>query len=340
MDISAIVDSMIETFNKELIAKTDLISDVSSGDTTIFVKNSFHFYANQEIVFIDYGYNDQSSPHFQKFEYSVIKEVVDTNTIIVTTPVIDNWLTSESSFIQKTIGHDPMYTENILFGDREVIPTDNMAITVEPVSVTNEWIYLQGGLSEESRITIMIYGQSVETEEGMKILSKYAKEVYDILNGSLHINVNDYQTPLTRDITAGDDFFYICDTPENRENFEITVEKEFYMLQDNSSPKCTRYDIIDRTFEDCEIRLQVDKPFEFDYSLSEFGVAIRIKRYFYDSRVDNVTFGVTQKGSAILRAAELSWFGKEVNEIEFPQRDRKVICFDPNDTCCSSSSED
>jgi len=340
MEITGVVDAIIDLIKEELIAKTKLTTDATTGDTTLSVENSFHFHPNQEIVLIDYGYNDETSPHYQRFEYAVIKEIVDTTTITLTTDVIDNWLVSDGAFIQKTIGHDPLYEENVLFGDREVIPTDAVAITVEPVSISNEWIYLQGGLSEESRITVTVYGQSVETEEGMRILSKYSKAVYDVLNYSLHININDYQAPMTRPVSEGDVYFYVCDTEENRENFVITTESQNYSFQDNETPRCSRYEIINRDIIDCEIRLEVDHEFEADFSLSEFAVAIRMKRYYYDARVDNVTFGVKQKGSAVLRASELSWFGKEVNELEFPQHDRKVICFDPDDDCeCSSSSD-
>ena len=58
--------------------------------------------------------------------------------------------------------------DNVYYGDREVIPSTDMAIAVEPLSLSNEWIYLQGGLSEEYRVSIIVYGKDVETEEGMK----------------------------------------------------------------------------------------------------------------------------------------------------------------------------
>jgi hypothetical protein len=85
--------------------------------------------------------------------------------------------------------------------------------------------------------------------------------------------------------------------------------------------------------------LTLNKPLQSGYTMAEFALISRLNRYIYDSRIDNVTWGVTQKGSAILRAAELSWFGKEVNEHAFPQFDKKTICFDEQDGDCSSSSD-
>ena len=338
MNIEGVVDSIIDHIKIELIAKTNLTSDALIGDTTISVVNSFHFQAGQEIVLIDYGYNDTTSSHYQIFEYAVIKTIVDSFTIKLARPLGSNWLLSDSSFIQKTIGHSPLYDHNVFYGDRDVIPTDEIAITVEPLTISNEWIYLQGGLSEESRLSVFVYGQSVKTEEGMRILNKYTKAVYDLLNSSLHLNINDYQAPILDDILAGDTGFCVCDTPENRENFVVSDNGELYQLQDNISPKCIRYQILSRTIANGEICVETGCTFETDILKSEFGIAIRMNRYFYDSRVDSVTFGVTQKGSAVLRAAELSWFGKEVNELSFPQHDRKTIEFDPDEVCQSSSS--
>jgi hypothetical protein len=100
------------------------------------------------------------------------------------------------------------------------------------------------------------------------------------------------------------------------------------------------YEVTGRSFVGGEICLITSCVALEQVLTSEFGVAIRMKRYFYDSRIDGVTFGKTQKGSAVLRAAELNWFGKEVNELAFPQKDRKVICFDPDEVCASSSSEE
>lgn len=39
----------------------------------------------------------------------------------------------------------------------------------------------------------------------------------------------------------------------------------------------------------------------------------------YDSRVSDVEYGPVQKGSAMLKAARLSWFGKETQDYVFPQ---------------------
>jgi hypothetical protein len=321
MQISDIVDAMLDLIKKNLIAKTSVTADVFIGDTVIPVTNSFHFEPNQEVVLIDYDYNISGTPHFEKYEYAVVKSVDDTRTITLTEPIKSDWYLARMTSLQKTIGHSPLYEENVLYGDREVIPEKEIAITVEPVSLTNEWIYLQGGLSEEYRITFMVYGKSVKTEEGMRILNKYTEALYQLVNDK------------------GDTMIYIEDTPENRENFVVSATlDDQYELQDNLTPPCFFSDVISRTIGGGKICLEVDPPVGTDYLISEFGVLTRLNRYLYDSRVDNVTWGITQKGSAVLRAAELSWFGKEVNEHFFPQPDKRVIYFEEEDGCSESTT--
>ena len=145
MPITELIDGMVDLINKNIVAKTNLKSNALTGEVLVNVDNSFHFDPGQEIVLIDYGYNDESSPHYSKFEYAVVEEVNNTHWITLTTPIQDpdgGWMISNDSFIQKTIGHDPLYSDYVFYGDREVIPTDAVAITVEPIGVSNEWIYL------------------------------------------------------------------------------------------------------------------------------------------------------------------------------------------------------
>jgi len=156
---SDVVEGIMQLIKQNIIAKTNVITDILTGATIIEVENSFHFTYNQEIVLIDYGYNDSSSPHYQIYEYARIKEVIDTTHVRLYAPVVSNWLVSNNSFIQKTIGHSPLYEDRVYYGDREVIPSEDMAITVEPVSLSNEWIYLMGGLSREYKMTVTVYGK-------------------------------------------------------------------------------------------------------------------------------------------------------------------------------------
>jgi hypothetical protein len=336
-----------------MVAKTNLVSNVLTGEVLVNVENSFHYRPGQEIVLIDYGYNEESSPHYHIYEYAQIKEVNNTHWITLSSPVesTTGWLVSNNAFIQKTIGHSILYSDRIYYGDREVIPTEEMAITVEPVSLSNEWIYIHGGLSEEYRILITIYGKDIETEEGMKILNLYSDAVYDLFNRNIHIDINNHFSPLLEDVSAGSNMVIVEDNATNREYFRISTsipDDEVYEVQDNNGIEIDLYCTNVVTPGDGRMYVYLNlnnptlygiQPLERSYSLSEYAVFMRHgTRYFYDSRIDGVDYGKVQKGSAFLRAATLNWFGKEVTEYQFPQQSHRLNYFKAIEYSSSSSS--
>jgi len=329
MPIEPIVDGIIDMIDQNMIARTNVTSNVLTGDIIINVEDSFRYRDNEEIVLIDYNYNVPGTDHYNIFEYAKIDTVNNTRSITLQDPVEGNWTLADKSFIQKTIGHSPLYTDQIYYGDREVIPFDQMAITVEPQSLGNEWIYIQGGLSEEYRIMITIYGKDIKFEEGRRILDRYSDSVYQLLNDNLHFDVNNYETPLMQNVVTGSNVVVVEDTPENEQYFTLSPTNPpvaEYQLQDNNGASCFA-SIINRVIAGGFITLTLDIDAGQDYTKSEFGVFRKIGTYIYDSRVDAVTYGEVSKGSAYLRASQLSWFGKLVNRFRFPQRSRGVDDF-------------
>ena len=83
MPVTEVINGLIDLISLNIIAKTGITEDVNIGDTIINVENSFHFENEQEIVLIDYGYNDPSSSHYQIFEYARVKHVIDTRHILL-----------------------------------------------------------------------------------------------------------------------------------------------------------------------------------------------------------------------------------------------------------------
>ncbi len=327
MPISEIIDGMISLIKKNMIARNDIVQNVSPGATTIFIQNAFRFDKDEEITVLDNGYNDENSSHYRTIETVRIKSVDKANQILTLYSAINgSWLVANSSFVQKTIGHVPLFESNVYYGDREVVPVDDMAIAIEPESMSNEWMYLQGGLSEEYRVKILIYGRSIKTEEGMKILNKYTDSVYKLFNDNIHMDINDYDAYLTRPVVIGDTFLYISNTAENLENivpYQIDNWVYPYMLQNNIIG-IHNFQISNVQQVGGELKLTMDYPATIAMPMSTFPVLKKNNRYLYDSRIDNVTYGVSQKASAFIRASELSWFGKEINELTFPQPSKGI----------------
>jgi len=329
--VSEIVSALVDIIQKNIVAKANVTSNVLIGSNVVPVENAFHFRPDEEIVLIDYGYNNESSQHYQVFEYAKIKEVNNTHSVTLASPVQSDWLLSEHSFIQKTIGHSPLYDNNVFYGDRDVISADQISVTVEPQSLSNEWLYIQGGLAEEYRIQITIYGKSIKMGEGKIILDKYADAIYQLLNENMHFNATDSFAPLMASVAANATSVVIEDTPENREIFvpstspNVTFEYG-YGLQDNSH--WSRWlSIGSVTYGSGLITVNFTEPITDSFSTSEYAVLRRTDRYFYDSRVDGITYGQIQKGSAFLRAAQLNWYCKWVNDFQFPQTSSKIDYF-------------
>ena len=341
MSIEIITDGIIDIIKKNIIAKTNVTADVTTGDIVVNIVNAYRFNADEEIVLIDWDYNDADSPHYHIYEYAKIKTVNNTHAITLQNAVVGDWTLANNSFVQKTIGHSPLYEDNVLYGDREVIPVDDIAITVEPVSLSNDWIYIQGGLNEEYRIRIMIYGKDIDVDEGRRILDRYSYSVYDLLNNNIHLDVNNYSTPLIHSYVANSSSVVISDTEKNREEFIVTVgEVADYQLQDNLGVSCW-FKITNVSQGGGLLHLTIAKTFDTTFELSEYAVITKIGRYIYDSRADNVEFGKVAKGSAFLRAAEINWFGKRVYEHTFPQTSDGVdnfVVIEDNDSSSSSSS--
>jgi hypothetical protein len=348
-----VITGIIDLIDKNLVSKSNLVSNALTGEILVNVENSFHFVDGQEIVLIDYGYNVESSPHYQKYEYAVIDRVINTHWISLTCPIVDpsgGWYISDHSFIQKTIGHSPLYSDRIYYGDREVIPTEEMAVTVEPMSLSNEWIYIHGGLSEEYRVQIMIYGKDIETEEGMKIINLYGDAIYSLLNKNIHIDLDNYKSPLLTNVAAGSTTVVVDDNTQNRQYFKKSsqlADDLTYEVQDNIGIEIDLFATNVSTPGDGKMYISLSQndpnqfgvtPLNRSYNIQEFAFLSRHGRYFYDSRIDNIEYAMVQKGSAFIRAARLNWFGKEVTEYKFPQQSLRADYFKEEDGESSTSS--
>ena len=336
-----IILGIIDIIKKHMISRTNLRADASIGDTIINIDNAFHFKKKNEIVLIDSGYNDANSPRYGQLEYARIKNIINTRQIELFEPLEGDWLASQDAFIQKTIGHSPLYENRIYYGDREVISTHEMAITVDPTTADNEWMYIARGqgLKEQFNVNITVYGKAFGTEEGTRTTVKYADALKKLFTENLHLDIDSVEAPLEADLEAGEDTLVIEDTPRNREYFYINNPNEectLYTVQSNQGKEMNYFDIIDIEYVDIngpKMILKFNRPVEFDFPMNEFSHIRNHGRYLYDSRTSSINYGVTQKGSAILRAAQLTWFGNEVqtccnrNELNCTTPSHGVDCF-------------
>ena len=77
MSVTPVIEGIIDLISKNMVAKTNAVSNALTGQIQVNVEDAFHFFQGDEVVILDYGYNDPLSPHYQIYEYRVIKEALD-----------------------------------------------------------------------------------------------------------------------------------------------------------------------------------------------------------------------------------------------------------------------
>jgi len=307
MSVEHIVDGIMRAIKKNLVARIPITSDVSIGTGVIEVSNNFYFESGNEVTLVDSNGTQ---------EHHVLVRPLGTKQLQLLHPVEHDFLVTNNTIVQKTIGHVPLFENDVLYGDRAVIPTEQVSVVVEPVSLDNEWMYLQGGLSENYNIAIMIYLREDKHESALRIVSKYADRIYSVLMSKLHTDIVNQVVPVTANVTAGDteievastDGFLQRDIAEYEIQDNNNVEIDFKLTGTLTSPT----------------RVVFNRGVLRDYDITENAVVIWRSRYIYDSRPTNIEYGTVSKESGLYKAAKITWFGKETEDYRFPQHSNTV----------------
>lgn len=370
--MESLVDGMIALLKQNLVGHTVLIRNVAAGSTEIQVDNTLRFDRNDNIcIFDNNAVFNQDENLATGMEYHQIKDfIVNSNTLVLTAPLEKDFFISDDARIQKTIKNTLIYAKDILYGDREVIPFDQVAITVEPERLTPEWMALRM-MSDEFRMSINIYvksaGSPEQVERNMRIRDAYATAIFNLLMQNIHLDLNLDEIPLRRNALMGENYVYIndseaenwpvdlCPRYEIKDNFgtnqDLTVISCYSSSQSslsstdlsstdysslssssisskssssNSSSTSNTFSSISSissssSDEDDLHKVCLNHNLSRNYLLKDKAVLRRIIRYMYDSRVADIEYGTVQKGSAILKAARLTWWGKETRIYNFPQ---------------------
>jgi len=332
-DISAVADGMISLLKQNLVSNTVLIQDAHIGDTAIYVDNNLRFDRNNNIVLM--GNNSVYNPdagEITGMEFHIVRDnITETNKIVLKEPLEKDFLVENNGRIQKAIKNGILFAKDILYGDREVIPFDYIAITVDSEKFSSEWLALRM-MSDEFRLGINIYvkngGTPEEEELNMRIRDAYANAIYNLLMGNIHLDVALEDTLLKEDAIAGTNYVYI--SASDAANWQIDPCWR-YNVQDNFGANQ------DFTIVDCDLSSNSSSSSSFtspsndiytvclggnlsrNFLVKDKAVLRRINRYMYDSRASDIEYGVIQKGSTILKAAKISWWGKESRDYYFPQ---------------------
>ena len=363
-DITAIADGMIALLKQNLVSHTVLIQDAHIGDTAIYVDDNLRYDRNNNIVLMDNSsvYNPDAG-EITGLEWHIIKDyITETNKIVLKEPLQKDFLVSNNGRIQKAIKNAILFAKDILYGDREVIPFDYVAVTVDSERFSSEWLALRL-MSDEFRLGINVYvksGGTPEQEElNLRIRDAYANAIYNLLMGNIHLDVALDDTPLKVDAVAGTNYVYI--NSNDIDNWPIdpchrySVQDNFGTNQDLAIVECgvssssslsslsSSVSSISSFSESSASSISSATDFSssssspsssgndpyskvcFDFNLTrnyllkDKAVLRRINRYLYNSQVSAIEYGVVNKGSTILKAAKISWWGRESRDYVFPQ---------------------
>ena len=304
--IEQVTDSMIYLLQKNVGARTVLASDVSAGGSILQVDNTLHFEDSESVMLMD---TDPAHPD----QYNTILQKIDTNTIQLVNPVQTNFTTASSAVLQKAIGNVPLAENRVLFGDREVIPGDGVTITVDPQVLNDvQWMWLQGGLSVTYNLVITVYMKMDINDNAIRTTTKYGDFIFKLLVHNIHTDILNQEWYVTQDMFFGDNVVYL----NNTDGVDVGGDVARYELQDNNHAE------ID--FKVTEVlsgppRAVLNRQIAETFRVSDKLLFRKRIRYMWNTLPPEVEYGYIQKGADLFKAAKITWWGRETDDVHFPQ---------------------
>jgi len=280
-----VLENLRDRIIQRISAAESLTANLSTGSRIVKVREARKFDTGQDVVVRNHELG----------EGFTVERIVDKNTIELDHDAAHDWRVADEAQLNKAFGHN--YLKYVMLGDQEVIPS-YPSITLEGDNKTIDWISIPN-TTDEFTVTISVYVLEDNTEESYKLLLKYTSAIEEMLMNDLHPDISALDQDLTNDIAYGDTLVTVPDATVWNPD-EVIV---FDSISNRDVNEVKR--IVDTT------TLELRRGSHFNFSASDDLVAKKLLRYFYDSRVTNITYGYVQKGSSFLKASQLSWFIKE-----------------------------
>lgn len=295
-----ILDGLRRIVSRWVETVTPITANLSIGDTVLHVDSSNRFREGDEVMIE--GPLD-GEPNL------VVDQIIDYQTIRLSTPVANVWTTSENMVLRKLI--NGMFIEGVYIGNPEVIP-QYPAITINGTTVSSEWMTLDS-TKERYEVELTIYVEEATQEDGYRFLLKLVKTIVDGLKANVTPLINDYDmTALTQDIEIGDEVIQVADasifnTPlltDESSAFPRNSDARVIIEDKWKSEESRVQDILSANHVTCR------PVFCNSFKVSNNAVAIRPKRFIYNSWPHQVDIGKIDKGS-LMQAAVIRWFAEE-----------------------------
>lgn len=268
-----------------------ITADVLVGGTVVTVPDTSRFRIGDQISFI--------SVIAGKGEFTVILDIPDDKTVVISPGSTRGWSVAEGTNIVKSVNNE--FIKGIFVGDLKVIPSFP-SITIASETENEDWFTLRQ-TSHEYKLRIRVYVLEDNFETTELRLIKIAKQTREILNDHIRPIIDGTTFPITLDMPAGSTVVTVSDT-------SLFKVGGIVFVQDNMPRPSQQESYIKSILSPTALELNI--PADFDYLVSRGGRIILVKRLLYDTRPESINYGVINKGGTFCKAADISYFAKEM----------------------------
>jgi hypothetical protein len=292
MAMEEVLDSVRRIVSKWVNTTSRVQSNITTGDTTICVKNSSRFSYGDAVML----------KNNSVYETGLVVDSVDNQAGVVTltTPVLNDWAISADTVLIKTIYEQ--FVQGIYIGGPDVI-SHFPAVTVNGISRSSEWLTLESS-KERYEIEIGVYVKASTHEDGYRFLLNIADEIQQGLKRNIVPLVHDYDIiSLTQDIVADDTVIYVNNRDVLINNQRMIIEDEYESQEHWATHLFTEEEDPTGT----AVQLQQGVCWAFDADNTSIVVP---KRFIYNSWPGDIQYGTIHSGE-LLKAATIKWFAEE-----------------------------
>ena len=241
-DVEALVDGMCSLLRKNFAAATSLIADAPAGSTLLNVGNTLRFDKGDEIVLMDDScvWNEDLQL-YPGIEFHVVNQVPGTTLIQLKRPTTKAFRVGDKARIQKALKNAFLWPKNVLYGDRETVCWDHIAICVEPDTRDTSWLAINGLSNDDWHLSLLVYvkmasaGENVQPEieeAAQRTCNRYCDAIHRLLINNIHLDAVVEDVPLMRDAHPGDTVVWI---PASVAAEWPADSRSIYDIQDNSN---------------------------------------------------------------------------------------------------------
>lgn len=268
-----------------------LLSDASSGDTTLHVRSTKRFLPGEQF-FIRNANEDVEN-------FLTVDSIIDDTHLTITEPLTLNWTVDESASISRSFYGQ--FFRAIHLGEPDFIDAKELpCITVWGTSRNSEPLAIRT-TKERYNIEISVFVADATLEDGVRLLLDSTDLIQRGLKRNLYPLVNDFETTvLTADAVVGDTYLKVPDS-------SVFENRRMLLLEDElDTQELVVFGIIDE--ETICVRPGAYKTYDKDDT-----TVIIPQRFIYNSWPADINYNKIHKGT-LMKAAVINYFAEEAED--------------------------